>query len=305
MSLGLVQPHAPRPGAVRRADQRRRRASASVLVVTLASAAALGMVLYVVSTSLPFLASSPTADPHFGAQSQCLIGALPTPRVGYAVSWNGDEVAGFSGGALAVCARDGGARIYPVKGVQQAAWDERGTLWLGTSEIPDAGWRLWYLDADAGPVSAGDFAPVALAGHASGAVALDATGKLVSLARAGEVTGLAQLPAAPVGPFQLTANEDGTLATVVAGGGLFAFTVPELKTVRAEAPCDVEFLWWTRGDGAVLSCGPASSFALALHVRSGARDAAPRRNRARSVLVPGLGVYVQPCEQLPCTAPAP
>jgi len=300
--------HVPtRQGALRRAELRQRRARpAGLLVVTLGSAAALGIVLYAVATSLPYLASSPTTDPHFGAQNQCLMTSLAPPRVGFAVSWNGSEVAGYSGAALAVCGRSGPARMFPVHGVQQAAWDGHGTLWLATSESPDAGWRLWLAGADGGLSSAGDFAPIALAGHATGAVALDAAGKLVSLDRDGQVLGWAQLPAAPVGPVELAVNADGSVAAVVAGGGLFAYRAANLAPVRAEAPCDAEYLWWhARGTGALLSCGPRESFALTLDVVSGEREASPARSRNRSGLVPDLGVYVQSCEQLPCTAPPP
>jgi hypothetical protein len=92
----------------------------------------------------------------------------------------------------------------------------------------------------------------------------------------------------------------------VAGGGLFAFRAGNLAPVRAEAPCDAEFLWWhTRGTGALISCGPHESFALTLDVASGEREASPAKSRHRSALVPGRGVYVQSCEQLPCTAPPP
>jgi hypothetical protein len=302
-----VNGHPPRPGAFRRAELRRRRTSAPLLLlVTLVSAGAFGVVLYIVSTSLPFLASSPSTDSHFGGQNQCLLEAVSPPRVGFAVSWEGSRVAGYSGGMLALCAPDGDAGTWPVHGIQQAAWDARGTLWLGTSQTPDGGWRLSYL-ADGGELaSAGDFAPIALAGHATGAVALDASGKLVSLTRDGRVLGWAQLPAVPAGPVQLTTNVDGTLAAVVAGSGVFAFDTSNLKLLRAEAPCEVEFSWWgAEDDELLLSCGPESGFALTVHVRSGVREAAPRRQRVHSLLVPGPRVWVQPCEQLPCTAPAP
>jgi hypothetical protein len=222
------------------------------------------------------------------------------------VSWDGSQVAGYSGAALAVCGRAGTARTFSVRGVQQATWDARGTLWVATSEVPDAGWRLWQAAEDGGLNTAGDFAPIALAGHATGAVAVDAAGKLVSLDRDGRALGWAQLPAAPVGPVELSVSSDGALSAVVAGGGLFAFRSANLALVRAEAPCDVEFLWWhPQGTGALLSCGPGGSFALNIDVASGEREASPAKPRLRSALVPGRGIYVQSCEQLPCTAPAP
>jgi hypothetical protein len=290
----------------RRAGARRRREAgpALYLLATLGSAAALGMVLYVASTSLPFLATSPTTDPAFGHENQCLMQALAPPRVGYAVSWDGRVVAGYSGASLALCDLDGGARVYSVRGVQQAAWDAQGTLWLGTAQGLDAGFRLGFLGEDGGLESAGDFAAVALAGHGTGAVAVDEAGKVVSLTRDGEVLGWAQLPSRPVGPVQLSANADGSLAAAVLSGGLVAFRTADLSRVRAEAPCQVEFLWWMpRGDDAVVSCGPG--FTLSLNVSSGEREAAARRERTRSALVPGRGLYAQSCEQLPCTAPPP
>jgi hypothetical protein len=299
--------HASRPSPSRRAELRQRRARpAALLAASLGSAVALGIVLYVVTTSLPYLAASPTTDPTFGRANQCLIGALPSPRVSFAVSWTGTVVAGYSGAALAVCGADGGLQRVDVHGVQMAAWDALGTLWIGSSEVPDAGSRLWFLGADGGLVSAGDFAPIALAGHASGALALDAAGRLASLSRDGSVMAYSQLPAAPVGAVHLAVSADGSLASVVAGGGLFAYQTADLSRIRAEAPCELGFVWWLpQGDSAVLGCGPHDEFALRMDVRSGEREAAPERRRVRSTLVPGRGTYVESCEQLPCTASPP
>jgi len=261
-------------------------------------------VLYAVSTSLPFLADPATADVRFGGANQCLLHALEGPRVGFAVSWDGGAVAGFTGQALAVCSQ-GKASVVPQPGVQAASWDAEGTLWLALG-VPDAGARLAYL-ADGNAVrSVGDAAPVALAGHANGVLVLDEAGKLASLRRNGEALGWAELPTGPVGAVQLSVNADGAMAALVTGGGLMVYRTATLERIRSEAPCAVEYLWWTeRPRQAVLACGPRASFALSLDVVSGAREAAPPRTRVRSLLVPGASVYAGPCEQLPCQMEAP
>jgi len=275
------------------------------MVASLASTAAIGMVLYAVSTSLPFLATPSNTDVRFGATNQCLMGALQAPRVGFAVSWDAGAVAGYTGDALALC--EGAHRVASLAqpGVQSASWDATGTLWLAL-DVPDAGQRLAFLSPDGGVEELGDVAPVALAGHAQGVVVLDASGKLTSLKRNGEALGWAELSAGPVGPARLSVNADGTLVAVVTGGGFLVYRTNSLERVRAEAPCDLEYLWWSpRGTQAILDCGPRAAFALALDVTTGAREAAPKRARVRSTLVPGAGVYVGPCEQLPCQVDAP
>jgi hypothetical protein len=68
----------------------------------------------------------------------------------------------------------------------------------------------------------------------------------------------------------------------------------------------VETGWWLPGGHTLLiSCGPDGDFALQWDVDSGAQVQAAKKIRARSVLVPKLGVYVQSCEQLACTATPP
>jgi hypothetical protein len=296
-----VKTHAPR----RRRDGR----PALSWLATVAAAAALGLVLYIASTSLPYLANSPTADPRFGAYNQCLLGALAAPRIGFAVAKDGHHVAGFDGAHVVECGlSDGGAlieRATSLSGVASASFDGQGDLWLATAQPSDGGERLWTWPVDAGLVSK-DFAPIAVAGATRGAVAMDAAGRIVSFGPDGEVFGAAQLPAPPIGFSELAVDAQGTVVAVVAGRALFAYRLPKLEPVRAEAPCEVEYLWWTASPSqALVSCGPNQSFALAIQIESGEREAAPHKDRVRSTYIPGLNVYAQACEHLPCTAPAP
>ncbi|MHB8875249.1 MAG: hypothetical protein ACYC8T_16305 [Myxococcaceae bacterium] len=287
---------------------------ALTLVVTIGTAATLGVVVYLASTSLPFLATSPTTDPVFGELNQCLIDAVGAPRVGFAVSPDGAQAAAYGGATLAVCTRsppspDGGtralARAVPLEGITGAAFDFGGTLWLSTERKGEGDPKLWRL-RDGAPVRVGDFAPVALAGHARGAAALDASGRVVSLSAEGEALGVAQLPSPPTFGAQLATNSDGTLLAVAAGTGLFVYRAADLSPVFAEGLCEVEFLWWRREPGrALVSCGPQASWALELQVLTGEREAAPAMARVQSTLLPTLGGYVQGCEHLPCSAPAP
>ncbi len=283
------------------------------LGVSLVTAATLGVVVYLASTSLPFMAASPTTDPVFGELNQCLLEAVPGPRVGFAVSSDGARAVAYGGAGLALCARDAavdaGTRASPrrfdVPGVTGAAFDFDDNLWVSTERERKGDPQLWRLGG-ARPERVGDFAPIALAGHARGVVALDATGRLVSLSPTGAALGAANLPSAPNLGAQLAVNADGSLVAVVAGTGLFVFRAGDLSAVLAEGPCEVEFLWWlpdpTR---AVVACGPKASWALELQVGSTQRETAPAKDRIQAALVPRLGRYVQPCEHLPCSAPAP
>jgi hypothetical protein len=278
-----------------------------LFVLSLGTAAALAMMLYLASTSLPYLATSPTTDPNFGVLNQCLMTALGEPRVGFAVAADGTRAMTYGNEAIALCAQtaDGGIappRVQPLTGVTGATFDHLGTLWLATQE--GALWRLGPADEKA--TSVGDFAPIALAGHAQGVAGVDASGRVVSLVPSGAVLGVAQLPAPPTAGAAVASNVDGSLVAVTAGTGLFVYRTKDLSLVRAEGPCDVEFLWWLPQPGqALVACGPSASWALILDVESGRHEAAPGGERVRSSLVPGLKNYVQACEHLPCTAPSP
>ena len=76
--------------------------SVVTLLITLGVAGSLGAVLYGVSSSLPFLASSSTADVNFGALNACAQRAVGT-RTGFAVAHDGRSLAVFSGAALVRC----------------------------------------------------------------------------------------------------------------------------------------------------------------------------------------------------------
>lgn len=280
-------------------------------LLSVAVAAGIGIILYLVTTSLPYLASSPTTDPVFGELNQCLIDTLAEPRVGFAVSADGTQAAAYGGASLALCqgqGRDGGKAAgarRALRGISLAAFDFSGTLWVAVERKGVGEQGLWRLGKGGALERVGEFAPVALVGHAGGVVGLDASGRLLSMSGAGAPLGVAQLPTAPVGAVQLSVNADGTLVAAVAGGGLFLFRAHDLARVRAEGPCGVEFLWWRgEADRAVVSCAPKGSWALELGT-NGALTPAPSRERTPSALVPLRGVYVQPCETLPCSAPEP
>lgn len=283
-----------------------------VLVATLGTAATLAAVVYLASTSLPYLATSPTADPLFGEHNQCLLDSLGEPRVGFAVSPDGRHAASYGGASLALCERppEGGrafARKLSLAGITAAAFDFEGTLWVATGREGEGPAALWHLPARGDPVRVGDLSPIALAGHALGVAALDGAGRLVSLSADGKALGFAQLPGVPSGGVHLAANADGTLLGVVAGTGLFVYRTDDLTLVRAEGPCKVEFLWWESKEPsrALVACAPGRSWVLALEAHSGQKEAAPKRERVESLLVQRLGAYVHGCEQLPCSAPAP
>lgn len=268
------------------------------LLITLAVAGSLGAVLYGVSSSLPFLASSATSDYSFAALNSCAQRAVPQ-RTGFAISPDGRQLAVFSGAQLTRCTLgdDGGAEpeALDVGAVTTAAFDLDGGLWHAQAQG-----GVWRGDA-----GFPDLQPVALAGTAHGVVALEPNGRVLALAPPRDIVAVAELPKPVDGVPQLIVSSDGERVALPVSGGVFVWDTATLKAVRAEAPCTVEAAWWRKsGHRLLLQCAP--DFALEWDTETGAQTAAPqRKSRSRSVLVPGLDVYVSSCEQLPCTAAPP
>jgi hypothetical protein len=276
-----------------------------VIAISLAVAAILWTAIYLVGTSLPYLVGSPSSDPKFGELNQCLIKALSEPRVGFAVSRDGGVAAAYGGNGFAVCVRGVAPGVsFALPGVTTAAFDFDGTLWLAASREGQS--HLWSLGPKRDvPRELQGVAPVALAGHARGIAVLERGGRLVSVTSGGTILGSAALPPDAIGAAQLSSNANGQLLSVLLGGGLFLYQIDDFRQVRAEAPCLVEFLWWLPDPSrAILACGPRASWALELNVLTGEREAVSPPG-VRSTLVPGLGAYIQGCEQLPCTTPPP
>lgn len=263
--------------------------------LSLIIAAALGLLIAVATTSLPYLVSSPTTDPHFGALNHCLIAALQGPRLGWAVSPDASRAATFGARAVALCGKGGPPIVFSAPGATAITFDGEGRLWVAAGE------QLLRQEAEQ-LVPMGDFAPVALAGHAAGVLALDAEGQLLSISPQGEVLGQARLP--EVGA--LSVGPGGAVAAVLAGGGVLAYEARTLTPLRAEAPCPIETLWWLDfPERVLLSCQKGQGLALTLDLRTGERTEAPRRSRTPARRLSGLALYVQGCDGLPCTAPAP
>jgi hypothetical protein len=263
--------------------------------LSLLIAAALALLIAVATTSLPYLISSPTTDPHFGALNHCLIGALQGPRLGWAVAPDASRAATFGARAVALCRKQGPAAVFSAPGVTAITFDGEGRLWVATSG------QLLRQEAEQ-LIPVGDFSPIALAGHEAGVIALDAEGQLLSISPQGEVLGQAKLPA----PGALSVGPEARLAAVVVGGGVVAYEARTLTLLRAEAPCQVEGLWWLDApDRVLLACEPGGGSALMLNLRTGERAMAPHRSRQPARRLPGLALYVQGCDGLPCTGPAP
>lgn len=272
-------------------------------LLSLAMAVVLGVVVYVVTSSLPYLATSPTTDPNFGNQNHCLLTALPADRTGFAVF--NTEAAAYSGTRLARCADAGPAQIFDITGITRASFDLKGSLWFARRPETNTPPELWRLEGTR-PERIGEVSPVGLVGTAFGVVTIDAQGRLASLDSERTVLGVAQLPRPPPEEVQLTASADGQRVAVVTSGGLFVYDAQRLQKILAEAPCEVEFLWWRKeGHLALVACGPDAEWALELDVNSGERETAPKLKRTQSQLVPQRGLYVQECEHLPCTATSP
>ncbi len=284
------------------ARRRQRRLALSTLVLTLGIAAVIGVTLHFAVTSLPYLALAPTTDPVFGALNQCLLAAVPQ-RVGFAVSRDATSAAAWSDTTLARCDTDGGAAItWSAPGLAVGAFGGDERLYVSQASGDGGVTGLFVFEGPA-PRLLGDVRPQAVVPVKSGVVALEPPGRLLSLSTH-EVRALRDVGELPTA--QLSASADGTLVAVVAGGGLLIVDADTLATVRADAPCRVETLWWLpRGHQALLSCGPNASWALTMDMDTGAQETAPAQARLPSVLAGSSGVYVRPCDGLPCSTESP
>jgi hypothetical protein len=263
--------------------------------LTLVIAAGLGLLLAVVTASLPYLVSSPTTDPHFGALNQCLMGALRGPRLGWAVAPEGSRAAVFDARGVAVCGPSGRPGVSVLPGLTALTFDGTGRLWAAT--------RDQLLREEDGQLRAlGDLGAVALAGHAGGVLVLDGEGHLASIASEGEV--LAQVLLPPGGT--LSVGPGGTLVAAVADGALWAFEARTLAALPVHAPCPVEGVGWLIASGRLLGvCEAGRGGAFTADPRTGEGAPVPRPPHAPARLLLGRALYVQGCEGLPCTAPPP
>nr|WP_163994424.1 hypothetical protein [Pyxidicoccus caerfyrddinensis] len=264
--------------------------------LTIAIAATLGLLIYTATTSLPYLISSPTTDPHFGALNDCLSRALPAPRLGWAVSPDASRAAVYGPRAVAVCGPDGVPTRMDVAGALAATFAGDNRLWVS------AGGRLLREERGAlRPV--GDFAPVSLSGHAGGVLALDEAGQLVSVSSEGSVLGQATVPGAGA---RLSVGASGTLAAVLDHGVLRVFDARTLAPLPAEPPCPVSGLWWLDApDRLLIGCAPEGIPAFTLDLRTGTHAAAPGTPSVPARRLLGRALYVEGCDGFPCTAPAP
>lgn len=274
--------------------------------VSLALAGTLGGVLYLITSSLPFLVSSPTTDSHFGALNSCVLKNLAAPRLGFAVSWDVKNLVSYSASELVWCHADGRAQKHSLQGITRAAFDGQGTLWLATRASADQPPQLLYWTDQPEPSLLAQFAPTTLVGAKEGVVILDVAGQVTSLRKTGEVAGSTPLKQGLVSPTGLIANDDGSLVLLVAATGVFAFRATDAAEVRRESPCPVEYAWWLpNGTTARLACAPDRSWALDVDMRSGASEKAQLQHVGASTLLPLSGLYVESCDALPCTASAP
>lgn len=280
--------------ARRRPSQR----AARSLALTVALAVALSAIVYLSVTSLPYLAVSPTTDPAFGALNACLLDAVPE-RLGFAVSGDALRAAAWSATLAVECSGTPPApKALELAGVTLGAYDGSGALWLAA---PDgAGRALLHLEGGA-LVTRGHPDAVALVGTAAGVAVLDAAGQLSSLAADGAVLATRALPVHR--DVALAVSADGTLLSLLGGGRFAVVQAATLEPTRAEPPCPVTRLWWLAAPTRLVVECP--ELAVELDAVSGDTSLADARRRVPSTLLGAAGLYVQPCDQLPCSAEPP
>lgn len=276
------------------------RLQAFTLALSIALAAVLGAIVYLAVTSLPYLATSPSTDPVFGALNSCLLSAVPE-RVGFAVSRDNARAAAFSHSRLVECAGSPvTATTWDRAGLTLAAYDDEGALWVSTSSDDAGDAALLRLEngklVERGPISA-----TAVVGVQGGVVALAADGSLVSVSGDGSVRGRRELPSAR--NVNLAVNADGALVALWGGGKLTVVNAVTLESTPAEVACSVSRVWWRPEPPLFLAdCLDISVEVHALTSQSALVDA---RRRVPSTLTGPAGIYVQACDGLPCSVEAP
>lgn len=277
-----------------------KRLQAITLALTVALAMALGGITWLSVTSLPYLATSPTTDPTFGALNACLLGAVPE-RLGFAVSRDGTRVAAWSPRQLVECAGSPPLPTsFPRSGITQATYDGTGALWVASS-VADGG-PSGLLRLEAGQfVERGPFSPSALVGTARGVVGLEPSGQLIALSASGEVSATRTLPSSR--HVQLQVSGDGALVALFGGGRFAVVDAVTLQSTPAEVPCPVEHVWWR--PGAPLLVVECVEFTLEVNALNSESALVEPRRRVPSTLVGPAGWYVQSCDVLPCTVEAP
>ncbi|MCA2978865.1 MAG: hypothetical protein INH41_05845 [Myxococcaceae bacterium] len=275
----------------------------TTLLLSVALAGTLGATVYFTVSSLPFLASSPSADPTFGALNACLHAAVPA-RSGFAAGRDARRALAWSTSVVVRCRAEGDAVAsdrWELAGVTVGAFDDSGAAWV-VSQPGGLASTLHRLEGSS-PDSRGELAALALTGTASGVVALEPSGRLVAVDASGAVGGVAEVPVA--GPLALSTSADGRRVAVTGDGAVRIYEAATLAPVRREAPCDVDGFWWLKTAGqALVTCRP-DGLALVVSVDSGAQDTAPQATRTRSVLAGPGGPWVEACDLLPCTSRPP
>lgn len=278
----------------RRPSQR----AARPLALTVVLAVALSAIIYLAVTSLPYLAVSPTTDPAFGALNACLLEAVPE-RLGFAVSADGLRAAAWSSSRVAECSGSPPVpRVFEQQGVTLGAYDFHGDLWLAGPH--EAGPALFHLEAGA-LITRGHLDAAALVGTARGVAVLDTSGQLSSLDAEGAVLATRGLPVRR--DVTLATNADGTLIALLGGDRFAVVDAASLEPTRVEPPCPVTRLWWLRSPTRLVVECP--ELAVELDAVSGEGSTADARRRVTATLLGAAGLYVQPCDQLPCSAEPP
>ncbi len=277
-----------------------KRLQSLTLAITVVLAVALGGITYLSVSSLPYLATSPTTDPAFGALNACLLSAVPE-RLGFAVSRDASSVAAWSASQLVICAGTPPvATSSPHSGITHATWDGLGALWIATSHADGGARSLLRLEGGQF-VERGAFSPSALVGTARGVVGLEPSGALIALSSTGEVSATRALPASR--GVQLQTSGDGAYVALFGGGRFAVVDAVTLKSTPAEAPCPVEHVWWKPGTPLlVVDC---VDLALEINALNSESTLAPPRRRIPSTLVGPGGAYVQSCDVLPCSVEPP
>lgn len=275
----------------------------TTLLVSIALAGTLGATLYFTTSSLPYLASSPSTDPSFGALNACLHHEAPS-RVGFAVARDARSAAVWSTNLVVRCSLDTDetkVKRWDVAGVTVAAFDGAGNLWV-VSQASGLSSTLIRL-TDQGQTDHGESGVKDLIGTSNGLVVLEESGRLVALSAEADGTGVAEVPTGRA--LRLSTSGDGQRVAVTGDGAIRIFEATKLTPVRMEAPCDVSAFWWLRdGHRALIDCR-ADEVSLIIDVETGAQETAPRAKRPTAFLAGPAGPYVEPCDLLPCTSAEP
>jgi hypothetical protein len=273
--------------------KRRRWPELLSLLITGVLAVALGTMIYLAATGLPFLSISPTSDVNFGAANACLLNRVPE-RIGFAVSADAKKVAAWATDRLSVCSAEGEIYSLPLVGLHLGRFDRQGNLWLAQGGPVE---QLLEVSSSGEVRPLGPMQVLGLEGTSSGAVVMQSSGHLVAVHSDGSLE--ASQIISPSANMVLGANASGEFVSVLRSPQHGIYRSRDLSYL-GQAPCDIQALSWERNSSHfVVRCDDVDGLVLRCEAQTMQCEALPLEAFPKGIPVDTISV--EACDGLPCT----